>query len=219
MILSILSIIAVAQASAAAVPAAPPEPVKFTRRTFFSPAGEPFRAYDNSNPVVTWFTAADSNGDGKLDRNEFTADFMRYFKVLDRNGDGAIDGLERTYYEEHTAPETGGSTWEGDGDVGDSLPNLTDQYTQADGTPGGGFEKRKSKYDDQAPIGAARYDLFGLPEPVAAMDVEIRGRVTRKTAQYVAGIRFQQLDKDNKGVLTLESLPRTYAEQRMGLKR
>ncbi|MXO60054.1 hypothetical protein GRI89_10940 [Altererythrobacter salegens] len=218
MILPFLSIIAVAQAAAASAPPPPPEPVRFTQRTFISPAGEPFRDYDREvNPIVTWFTAADINSDGKLDLGEFTADFMRYFKVLDRNRDGAIDGIERTYYEENIAPEVASFGWAGGGtltvdDQSDAaLPN-------ADGSYGTGLRRSKD-YDDEPPQGAAQFDLLGLPEPVAAMDVEIRGRVTRSTAQYVAGLRFQQLDKDSRGYLTLEGLPRTYAEQRTGMRR
>jgi hypothetical protein len=215
-----LSILAAAQAATLTAPATPPEPIRFTKNTFYSPAGEPFRAYDDSNPLVTWFKQADSNGDGKLDRGEFTADFMRYFKVLDRDGDGAIDGTERTYYEEHIAPETGGgSAWGAYGSTESGSSETTGEWQSADGSTGIETKHRKKDYEDLPPQGAGRFDLFGLPEPVAAMDVEIRGRVTRDTAQYVAGLRFQQLDRDNKGYLTLESLPRTYAEQRLGLKR
>lgn len=218
---AILTILAAAQAATMPAPSPqPPEPIRFTKNTFYSPAGEPFRAYDDSNPLVTWFKQADANHDGKLDRNEFTADFMRYFKVLDRDGDGAIDGPERTYYEEYIAPETGsGSSWGAYGSTEKGSDDSTGDWQNADGSTGIEANHRKHDYDDLPPQGAGRFDLFGLPEPVAAMDVEIRGRVTRPTAQYVAGLRFQQLDRDNKGYLTLESLPRTYAEQRLGLKR
>lgn len=73
---------------------------------FFSPHGRPFRAVAGAPyPVVDWFREADRNGDGKLDRDEFTADAAAFFDVLDLNGDGVLDPGDIAFYEHNIAPE------------------------------------------------------------------------------------------------------------------
>jgi hypothetical protein len=73
---------------------------------FFSPHGRPFRAPAGAAyPVADWFSEADRNGDGKLDREEFAADAAAFFDVLDLNGDGALDADEIAIYEQRIAPE------------------------------------------------------------------------------------------------------------------
>jgi hypothetical protein len=73
---------------------------------FVSPHGRPFRAPAGAPyPVVDWFRAADRNGDGKLDRDEFVADAAAFFAFLDMNGDGALDGADIDFYEHRIAPE------------------------------------------------------------------------------------------------------------------
>ena len=74
--------------------------------TFLSPAGEPFHAAPGQPyPVAVWFAQADANHDGHITREEFRADFERFFHVLDANGDGVIDGTEVDEYEHKIAPE------------------------------------------------------------------------------------------------------------------
>jgi hypothetical protein len=51
-----------------------------------------------------------------------------------------------------------------------------------------------------------------MPEPVAAMDTEMRGRITRRVAQQAAEDRFALLDQAHRGYLTLDTLPPTYAQ-------
>jgi hypothetical protein len=87
-----------APASAAADDGAP--------NVFFSPHGQPFRAPVGAPyPVVDWFRAADRNGDGKLDRDEFVADAAAFFTFLDLKGDGVLDSEEISFYEHRIAPE------------------------------------------------------------------------------------------------------------------
>jgi hypothetical protein len=182
-------------------------------QVFIAPSGEPFRVYgDVPYPVANWFTAADKNADGKLDLAEFTADFLRFFDQLDQNHDGAIDGIEKARYENEVAPETTGASW------------YAKSQEQTNYEWNAGFSKdvnlpkvdRPARQGQEAPIGAGRFDLLGLPEPVASMDLEVRGRISRRMATDVAQMRFNQLDPQHRGFLTLDQLPRTPAEGRGG---
>jgi hypothetical protein len=202
--------------AAAGDPPPATEAPRGSAQVFIAPSGEPFRAYgDAPYPVAAWFAGADTNGDGKLDAAEFNADFLRFFDTLDQNHDGAIDGIERSRYESEVAPETLGGSW---------YPKSQDQRNYEWNA---GFSKdvnlpdvdRPERGSREVPIGAARYDLLGLPEPVAAMDIEVRGRISRRMAGDVAQMRFNQLDSQHRGYLTLDQLPRTPAEGRGGRKR
>jgi len=181
------------------------------QKIFIAPSGEPFRVSgDQPYPVAKWFAGADKNGDGKLDYAEFDADFMRFFETLDVNHDGAIDGVERTRYENQVAPETLGSSW--------AIEARQDEEAQdvdfgGDDEGAATIKREKPKYGSN-PVGAARFDLLGMPEPVAAMDTELRGRISRRIAEEAARQRFNLLDEQNLGYLTLASLPPTYAQGR-----
>lgn len=176
-------------------------------KIFIAPSGEPFRvAGDQPYPVAKWFAAADTNHDGKLDFAEFEADFMRFFDELDVNHDGAIDGVEKTRYENQVAPET----------LAGPAPQDRESEHRIEGFGGDDqgaaqIEPEKPRYGSD-PAGAAQYDLLGLPEPVAAMDTELRGRISRRMAEEAARTRFNDLDAGNRGYLTLDALPPTYAE-------
>jgi len=75
-------------------------------RLFLSPSGEPFHASPTApDPLKTWFDQADANHDGVIDRAEFRADAVRFFKLLDENHDGIIDGFEVADYEAKVVPE------------------------------------------------------------------------------------------------------------------
>jgi len=195
-------------AAQAAVAPAPPAPSGHMQ-IFIAPSGEPFRVAGNAPyPVAQWFAGADKNGDGKLDKDEFVADFMRFFDQLDVDHDGAIDGAERSRYENEIAPETlGGSMEQRDAFAGEP----DDSESGGEGASGDS-EARKPRYGLN-PTGAGRFDLFGMPEPVAAMDIELRGRITRRAAQQAAEDRFAMLDQLHRGYLTLDSLPPTYAQR------
>ena len=167
---------------------------------FLSPAGEPFHAdAGKPYPVSIWFSQADADHDGKLTREEFRADFARFFQVLDENHDGTIDGVELQRYEQQIAPEV--------------LPRLAQVRGGYPGERGGPGEKRLAEpprakggavYD-----GAPAYSLFNVSEPVASADADFDGRITVEEFQRTADRRFDQLDKDKNGYLTLDTLPQT----------
>lgn len=188
-------------------PSAAPAPASRAKlQTFIAPSGEPFRSpAGEPYPVAQWFAGADKNGDGKLDYNEFNADFMRFFDVLDTDHDGSVDAAEKNHYETRIAPETlGSSSAAVGGDDEQSAPTF-DDFNAPD------VKAPKAKYG-AVPFGAARFDLLGIPEPVAAMDVQIRGRVSRNDASQSARTRFTVLDAKHLGYLTLDSLPKTFAQ-------
>ncbi len=179
-------------------------------KIFIAPSGEPFRVpSDQPYPVAKWFAGADANHDGKLDFTEFEADFMRFFDQLDVNHDGAIDGIERTRYENEVVPETL-TSWQFSSR---RIEGSEDVDFAGDDNGASTIKRDKPRYGAN-PIGAARFDLLGLPEPVAAMDTELRGRISRHIAEQAARQRFDALDEQHLGYLTLDSLPPTYAERR-----
>jgi hypothetical protein len=188
--------------------AAPAAPTSRARvQTFIAPSGEPFRVYgEEPYPVAKWFAGADKNGDGKLDYTEFNADFMRFFDVLDADHDGSVDAFEKGQYESKIAPETLGSSSVSTDDGGDDDGGRGFSDFNAPDVPA-----PKVKYGS-IPFGAARFDLLGIPEPVAAMDMQIRGRVSRNDATQSARIRFNVLDPQHHGYLTLDTLPKTFAQ-------
>ena len=187
-------------------------------QTFIAPSGEPFRASGNvAYPVAQWFAGADKNADGKLDIDEFTADFMHFFEQLDVNHDGAIDGIERTRYENQVAPETlGNAVDNGNVFANEDVDNDIAGEGAAEQDTGPVTAQRDKPLYGSNPSGAARYDLLGMPEPVAAMDTELRGRISRRVAEEAARYRFGLLDQQHLGYVTLATLPPTYVQSRRG---
>jgi Ca2+-binding EF-hand superfamily protein len=167
---------------------------------FLSPAGKPFHAEAGKPyPVTAWFAEADADHDGKLTRDEFRADFARFFSELDQNHDGVIDGVELQRYEQKVAPEV--------------LPRLAQVQGGSPGERGAAGERRLAEparrrggpdYD-----GAPAYSLLNVSEPVASIDADFDGRITLQEFQAAADRRFDQLDKDRNGYLTLDTLPQT----------
>jgi hypothetical protein len=177
-------------------------------RIFFAPSGEPFRAFgDDPDPKLTWFRQADADADGKLSFEEFEADFLSFVDTLDTDGNGEIGLVERIFYENEIAPETHSGTWTG-GVEGE--PRRTSRADAAPGASGASLAERaptrKRRYRE-IPVGAARYDMLGLPEPVAAMDLRVRGRISRQDVQDSAILRYSLLDADDRGYLTYDTLP------------
>jgi hypothetical protein len=198
---------------------------------FISPCGEPFRAKTGEPyPVVVWFNQADTDHDGKLDRGEFIADAMRFFEKLDANGDGVIDSRELYYYEHITAPEIMANVppvgrvspfnplWR---QVGFELVQQAGGIGGLGGPPVVNGEDSKlppptspqSGGDPNALIGAAPYGLLGEPEPVAASDLSFAGHISRADFKTRADQRFDILDSDQLGYLTLAGLPKTRAQE------
>jgi hypothetical protein len=167
---------------------------------FLSPAGKPFHAdAGKPYPVGAWFAEADANHDGKLTRDEFRDNFARFFNELDQDHNGAIDGVELQRYEQQVAPEV--------------LPRLAQVQGGFPGERGERGDRRLAEpprakggglYD-----GAPAYSLLNVSEPVASADTDFDGKTTLNEFLAAADRRFDQLDKDRDGYLTLETLPQT----------
>ncbi len=192
---------------AAVAPAGtPPTPRPGLQQIFIAPSGEIFRApAEAPYPVADWFARADADHDGKLTEAEFVADFLRVFASLDLDHDGIIDGKELNRYEEALAPELHTSSYDGDWGV---------KHSDDDSGSGGNAERHTlgSFMDKDSPQGAGRFDLLRIPEPVASMDTNLNGRITRQEAQDAAEYRFSVLDAHQHGFVTLAELPESYAQ-------
>jgi hypothetical protein len=196
----LLTILSAATLSACASSDEPAEPRGPRATLFLSPAGKPFRA-DPGKPYPTaiWFAEADADHDGKLTREEFRADFTRFFDQLDQNHDGFVDGIELARYEQEVAPEV--------------LPRLAQVQGGFPGERSGGGTRQLAEpprarggamYD-----GAPAYSLLNVSEPVASADQNFDGKVSLQEFLAAADRRFDQLDKDHRGYLTLDTLPQT----------
>lgn len=183
---------------------------------FISPAGKPFRAAAGAPyPVADWFKEADKNGDGKLDHAEFLADAEAFFKVLDLNKSGLLDPYDIAVYERRVAPEIIGGRVRagaltpriflaqyGPGSAGSDIPVTEGGNDTAD-------QPHKPQTLDETLQGASPYSLLNIPEPVTAGGLDARGVVTKAAYMAQAERNFTALDEDEKGYLTLATLPRT----------
>lgn len=181
---------------------------------FISPAGKPFRALPGAPyPVVDWFKEADKNADGKLDHAEFIADAAAFFKVLDLNKSGLLDPFDITVYEHRIAPEIIGArvrvgvlkpgVWLAQYGPGSDVP-----VTEGDDDQGSQRSQGRRTLDETLQ-GASPYSLLNIPEPVTAGGLDARGVVTKAAYMAQAERNFAALDEDEKGYLTLATLPRT----------
>ena len=195
---------------------------------FISPSGEPFRGEDGFS---RWFDQADSNHDGSIDLAEFRADAQHSFKVVDTNGDGVISGLELQHYEHDLVPEVGtedfdagptagrpggggrrgggggsGGGGRGGGGMGGGRPGGA-SGTSNDTGFGPDLSQSAPARDPRAGLmGAARYSLLNEPEPIAAADANLDGKVTLAEWMAITDRRFAKLDPLHTGKLTRESL-------------
>jgi hypothetical protein len=199
-LLTLLAAQALAETSS---PPASGPPRVGVEQVFIAPSGEAFRVPANAPyPVADWFARADADHDGKLTEAEFTADFLRFVASLDLDHDGTIDGIELERYEAAMGSVLRTSTFDGnwgmkhedDGDSRQSAATL-------------------GSYMADAPQGAGRFDLLRIPEPVAAMDTALNGRINRQEVKDAAEYRFSLLDKRQHGYLLLSELPESWAQR------
>ncbi len=168
-----------------------------SRHIFFSPWGEPFRG---GNGLATWFAGADLDHDGQLTKTEAQADAARFFQQLDADGNGTVDGFENGDYERKIAPEINGLSFGGRieelADSGEAMPE-----------PRGFFGGRKHRNGPQdRREGAARFSLLNEPQPVRGADADLDGRVSRQEWRKATDRRFNMLDREHLGALSLPAL-------------
>jgi hypothetical protein len=163
---------------------------------FVSPMGEPFLGSKAAPPDLAWFDGADANHDGRLTMAEMRADAARFYRTLDADGSGEIDPAEIERYEtliarEITLRDRGG------GPGGDATLNGPDSL--ADGPQG------PTRYVGKD--GAALFNYFGLPEPVASADANFNRGVSGAEFLRAAEQRFQMLDSNHDGAVARGELP------------
>ncbi|MFA5968692.1 MAG: EF-hand domain-containing protein [Sphingomonas sp.] len=207
-----------------------------TGQLFVAPSGQPFRApFGEAYPVATWFAQADTNHDGKIDRGELAADFERFFNTLDLDHNGILENDEIGRYEREILPEIrstnlseldpaaidgrpgkggfggGGHRRHGEGG-GNNRLGLTGNGGGQDG--GGDSSPPALRLGAFAePIsGAGHFGLINIAEPITSMDADLDGTVNFNEMRRAAGRRFDLLDPDGVGYLTLADLPRAPAD-------
>ncbi|MGH6781751.1 MAG: hypothetical protein ACREB5_06575 [Sphingomonadaceae bacterium] len=173
---------------AVAKPKLPPCPPKGPQ-LFIAPMGEPFRTGpDEPYPVSAWFAKSDTDRDGRLTLKEFVADAERFFAVLDGDKDGEIIPDEVIRYERDIAPEI-------------RLYERKPMDRKA-------LKKLKDAPAYGVPIGAGRWSLTNIPQPVIAADEDFNRGITLAEFRSAAQQRFVSLAK-GAGALTLATLPMT----------
>jgi hypothetical protein len=199
--------LAAATAAAAAPPAAksPPAP-----RVFLSPSGEPFRqGPDSPDPLKAWFDQVDAGHRGYIDRAAFRADAARFFKKLDENGDGVVDGFEVADYESKIAPELAERA---EGRFPGEFGPARNGQRQGGGERGGGDERehRQAGAPGGQPTARGRQrgimQLIDEPEPVSGADFNLDSHITFDEWMRATDQRFDILDANKDGRLTLEEL-------------
>ena len=204
---------------ALALPTPPglPDPGSGRPHVFIAPSGKPYRPTDaQPDGRRAWFIATDLNHDGLIDQGEFRAEFDRFFGEIDLDHNGEIDPMEVEHYEQVIAPEvqTAGSGAEfgerprragrrgraGGGQRMSVAP-------QSEGGPPSGEGATAIPYLDAA-MGASRFGLLDIPEPVASCDIDMNRSISRAEFRSAADRRFKALDANGDGKLGWDELPR-----------
>ncbi|MCA1654378.1 MAG: hypothetical protein ABR588_04385 [Sphingomicrobium sp.] len=195
--------------ASAAIGQAPPR--SLDQQIFIAPSGEPFRvALGSAYPVGSWFAQADRNHDGRISESEFAADFTRFFATLDADHDGTLRGDEIHRYEDEVAPEVQSY---GGGIGGDRRGGFEPSAAASSGSADVGKSSEvESDLKAERPTGGGRFGLINIPEPVASMDTDFNGLVSRTEMLSAAHRRFALLDPQGKGALTIAELPSTWAQ-------
>ena len=204
--------------AAAAAAAAQPEAQRSTPiivkghvwAAFISPMGEPFRPRGaGDDTLARWFNQADRNQDGMLTADEMLTDADRFFATLDTDNNGEIDPDELAHYEWEVAPDV---------QVNSRTRRSPGQPSPTQSKDTGDTQSRRHERDRQraaevdalgiggALQGAARYSLLNIPEPVAAADTDFNRAISLQEFRQAALARFQLLDRERQGRLTLAGL-------------
>jgi Ca2+-binding EF-hand superfamily protein len=173
--------------------------------------GEPFfGSAAGEDGLTAWFREADRNHDGVITAEEMTVDAQRFFEGLDTNHDGEIDPDEIAHYENVIAPEVRRgppvgleASAAGAGPGGHGAGGHGGWHGGRGRHGGGGFGGGFGG-DDEASAG--RFGLLQIPEPVSSADADFNRGVSSDEFRRAAIQRFQLLDADHKGRLTLSEL-------------
>lgn len=184
--------------------------------------GEPFRGGGRETLVAQWFAGADTDHDGRLSRAEFRADAARFFRTLDTDGNGELSADEVRRYETEVAPEirvgsagggrqgAAGGGRGGGGHGGHHGGGFGGGGGRGGGGGGGGEHSPGGGAgggDVDRVQGGGRFGLLNIPEPVASADTDFNRTVSLAEFKAAADRRFDLLDPDGNGVLTLAGLP------------
>jgi Ca2+-binding EF-hand superfamily protein len=186
----------------------PPPPPKL----FVSPAGEPFRlSPSDPDPLKAWFDQVDTKRQGYIDRDEFRADAVRFFRKLDENGDGVIDGFEVADYEAKIAPELAEwSTGRYPGEFGPAAGDApSSEVERRHGQPPErevGYTPPPEGKHGHGPQSQPIAQVVDEPEPVSGADFSLDSHITLAEWMRATDDRFELLDADHTGRLTLDAL-------------
>lgn len=224
MTLSLLLAAAAAVAQPAQTVPLPPVPERPAAgppgQPFMSPMGEPFLGKPGGvDGLTVWFQQADRNHDGAITQDEMIADAQRFFETLDTNHDGEIDPDETTHYEQVIAPEvrTGlilasqsasADNQQGRGSRGQGGRHGSRRFSDFAGSFGG---------DDEARAG--RFGLLQIPEPITSADANFDRGVSVQEFRTAAIQRFNLLDINHTGRLTLPELQDIHGAAKAAFKR
>jgi Ca2+-binding EF-hand superfamily protein len=175
--LILIAAVAAAQAQAQSASVAPP-PEWHTGRFTGEGAGRPFMS-----PMGEPFVGQTAGEDGLL----------VWFRQADRNHDGVITADEMAADAERFF-QTLDTNHDGEID-----PDEIAHYENVSGASSGGLGG-----DDEAAAG--RYGLLEIPEPVTSADADFNRAVSTNEFRNAAIARFQLLDIDHTGRLTLPEL-------------
>ena len=195
-------------AAAAAPNSGPVVVTGYAWAPFISPMGEAFRSHSATDDTLAdWFQQADGNHDGVLTQDEMVADPDRFFATLDLDHNGQIEPEELVRYEWQLAPEIQVNS-KRRRERGEPAPAKLDSNDPLlAGSDGDQRERRRDRdRDDSGQQGAARYALLNIPEPVAAADADFNRAITEPEFRQAAIERFQLLDRQRNGKLTLQGL-------------
>lgn len=188
-------------------PALCPQPVK--AQLFIAPMGELFRPKgDDDQPVKHWFDQADRDHDGRLTIGEMMLDADRYFALLDKDSDGELLPNEVRAYEDAAAEIRLYQARREPAPGADGKP--APQLRTAKPRKPPKLKAGESGYDGA--MGAGRYGLLNIPNPVAAADADINRAVDLKEFRAAAAARFRDLDPNQTKALTFAGLGRTPAQ-------
>jgi hypothetical protein len=197
-----------ATAEAQPVPPGGPDDIQTDSRglqVFFSPSGRPFRAKPGEPyPITAWFAQADKDHDGKISRDEFLDDALAFFQMLDRNHDHYISSPENTFYENEVAPEIT--------QIDPRIDQPVNFHSDTDSEMGVDKDPSLGRYQKSIQ-GASQYGLIDEPQPVRGADANYDFRVSLDEWTNATTQRFNVLDVNGDGFLTLDELPKTPAQR------